>query len=176
MGGVFCNFNFFVIFYGRKKKRSIHLRKCSRLSLSQAAQSAMFIQSWCWRYTSKKTWNSRLLSSYLFAHQPNITARQGYKVRQYEVKTEDGYILFVIRISTTVEANHGIVFLQHPYTADSVVWVDKGKNKSLGFILADQGYDVWLGNSRATRLSLGHINLTTKDAKYWGYRFEQTKP
>lgn len=38
------------------------------------------------------------------------------------------------------------------------------------FVLADAGYDVWLGNYRGTLYSEGHINLTVKDPKYWDHR------
>lgn len=83
--------------------------------------------------------------------------------------TEDGYILNIVRVSTERTPTKGVVFLQHPYAVGSVVWVDKG-NKSLAFNLADMGYDVWLGNSRGTRLSSKHVSLSWKDAKYWDYR------
>lgn len=63
-----------------------------------------------------------------------------------------------------------VVYLQHPFTTDCQVFIDKGRNMSLGLLLADKGYDVWMSNSRGTRLSLAHKELTTKDPKYWDYR------
>lgn len=101
--------------------------------------------------------------------QINIIARHGYKTKTYETVTADGYILTVIRISTEENPTRGVVFLQHPLMVGANVWVDKG-NKSLAFTLADMGYDVWLGNSRGTRLSPKHVSLTWDDAKYWEYR------
>lgn len=106
-----------------------------------------------------------------FNFQPSIIARHGFKVRIYKVETDDGFILDVIRISNTKQTTKkGVVYLQHPYTCDSQVYIDKGRNMSLGLLLVDKGYDVWLGNSRGTRLSLNHKKLTTKDPKYWDYR------
>lgn len=36
-------------------------------------------------------------------------------------------------------------------------------DESLGFILADNGYDVWLANVRGTKYSNGHKSLDTND-------------
>lgn len=41
------------------------------------------------------------------------------------------------------------------------------------FILADQGYDVWLGNNRGTRYSLNHLTLSTSDPEYWRFSQEE---
>lgn len=106
----------------------------------------------------------------MYIFQPNIISRHGYQVTEYNVETEDGYILDVVRIHTKTSTRKGVVFLQHPFTTSSQVWVDKGKNMSLGLMLLDQGYEVWLGNSRGTILSHEHKYLTTKDEKFWDYR------
>lgn len=78
----------------------------------------------------------------------------------------------LIRLNTKEPPTKGAVLVQNGYGTDSVTWVDKG-NESLAFMLAEAGYDVWLGNSRGTRLSLGHKNLSTKDQGYWDYSFHE---
>lgn len=42
-------------------------------------------------------------------------------------------------------------------------WFMDSPNQSLGFILADRGFDVWVGNMRGTKWSHGHESLSDGD-------------
>jgi len=40
-------------------------------------------------------------------------------------------------------------------------------------MLADAGYDVWLGNNRGTKFGQGHVSLNTSQAEFWDFDFEE---
>lgn len=52
------------------------------------------------------------------------------------------------------------------------VFLINGK-ASLGFLLADNGYDVWLANVRGTRYSLKHKTLDNESSKYWDFSWHE---
>jgi pimeloyl-ACP methyl ester carboxylesterase len=41
------------------------------------------------------------------------------------------------------------------------------------FVLANAGYDVWLGNNRGSRLSLAHETLDPKSKAFWQFTWEE---
>ncbi|KAK7306664.1 hypothetical protein VNO77_44616 [Canavalia gladiata] len=101
---------------------------------------------------------------------------QGYTCEEHEVITKDGYILSLQRIPTGrfgKKANKQPVLLQHGLTADAICWLFNSPNESLGFILADNGYDVWLANARGTKYSRGHESLSPNDMDYWNWSWEE---
>lgn len=101
-----------------------------------------------------------------------------YPVEVHEVTTADGYVLTLQRIPY---GRHGdkrksfkirpAVLLQHGLGSSGVDFINRGVNRSLGLILADSGYDVWLGNNRGTIWSKKHVTLDAEYNKtYWDFR------
>ncbi|KAB0799466.1 hypothetical protein PPYR_07346 [Photinus pyralis] len=107
---------------------------------------------------------------------PDIVKRNGYPLEQYEVTTDDGYILTLFRIPYgKVPSTHKIrkpVFLQHGMTLNSGIYVNVG-NKSLAYILADAGYDVWMGNFRGSLYGNRHHTITPEDSEFWNFSFHE---
>jgi len=100
----------------------------------------------------------------------------GYPVEEHHVTTEDGYILSLQRIpkgKKGVPPNGGVVFLQHGLVSSSADYVMNLPENSLGFILADLGYDVWLGNSRGNTYSNKHVNMSIHDPKFWAFSWDE---
>ncbi|XP_070157111.1 lipase 3-like [Polyergus mexicanus] len=102
---------------------------------------------------------------------PEIIKRAGYPAEAYVVTTEDGYLLTLHRIPGGKGSLP--VLLQHAFLCTSADWVILGKGKALAYLLADQGYDVWLGNFRGNTYSRAHISLSPFESKFWDFSFNE---
>ena len=56
-------------------------------------------------------------------------------------------------------------------TADC--WVMNYPEIAPAFTAARAGYDVWLGNQRGTKNSMGHKTLNNKSKAYWSFSYTE---
>lgn len=110
-----------------------------------------------------------------------IVEEKGYPIEEYYIETDDGYLLGTFRIpygrDETAESVKDIskpaVLLQHGLLDSSYAWVCNSFNESLGFLLADAGYDVWFGNNRGNDFSKQHVKYKTDSKEFWNFTYDQ---
>ncbi|URE21964.1 Triacylglycerol lipase [Musa troglodytarum] len=106
-----------------------------------------------------------------------VVSPQGYECREYEVKTQDGFILTMHRIPQGrgggSAGKRQSVLLQHGVLADGLTWLLNPLQQSLAFVLADNGFDVWITHGRGTRWSRRHESLNTSDTAYWAWSWDE---
>ena len=81
---------------------------------------------------------------------PELVRYWGYEIETHYVTTDDGYILGMHRIphgknGTKNGMKNKPVFMTHCLVCNSAIWLFGPPEKSFGYLLADQGYDVWFG-------------------------------
>lgn len=107
----------------------------------------------------------------------NLIGPCGYTCLEHTAQTKDGFLLGLQRVSSGI-LNLGVqtappVLLLHGLFMGGDAWFMDSPNQSLGFILADHGFDVWVGNVRGTKWSHGHESLSDGDKEFWDWSWEE---
>eukprot|EP01102_Stenamoeba_stenopodia_P010847 TRINITY_DN3303_c0_g1_i1.p1 TRINITY_DN3303_c0_g1~~TRINITY_DN3303_c0_g1_i1.p1 ORF type:complete len:420 (-),score=90.59 TRINITY_DN3303_c0_g1_i1:81-1340(-) len=112
---------------------------------------------------------------------PNVVpliASWGYPVEVYNVTTADGFVLALLRIphgrdNGPVTTPRPVAYFMHGL-GDSCAGVTLNQpSESLSYILADAGYDVWLGNNRGTLYGLNNIHYSPNQTEFWNWSFDE---
>ncbi|KAM6443648.1 putative lysosomal acid lipase/cholesteryl ester hydrolase [Liasis olivaceus] len=127
---------------------------------------------------SEEPFNRRHLNPEGFMTIPEIIEYWGYPSEEYEVLTVDGYYLQLNRIpyGKHCPGNAGprpIVLLVHGLMMEGRCWIANLPSNSLGFFLADAGYDVWLINTRGTTWSRRHQEFSIDQQEFWEFSFHE---
>jgi len=110
----------------------------------------------------------------MYTDTPGICRLYNYESESHDVMTKDGFILTMHRIPPkSGVSSKGAVLLGHGLMAASSCWVLNDKSRSLAFVLADAGYDVWMTNNRGTTYSREHKTLKPSDSDFWDWSFEE---
>ncbi|KAL2426464.1 putative lipase C16A3.12c [Exophiala dermatitidis] len=117
-----------------------------------------------------------------------LCASWGYYAEEHIVQTGDGYLLGVHRLpfrkgeeETGVRVNAGpdsikkpVVYLHHGLLMNSEVWVCiTEEERCLPFVLASQGYDVWLGNNRGNKYSKKSTRSSPTSPEFWNFSIDE---
>lgn len=112
----------------------------------------------------------------------NMTMREavhyhGYPFEEYTIHSEDGYYTTIHRIpygkNNTDTRNREPVFIMHGITGMSSVFIANVPDKNLAYLLAEEGYDVWLGNCRGNDYSRKHDKYDTTQKEFWAFGWQE---
>ncbi|CAG7835976.1 unnamed protein product [Allacma fusca] len=113
-----------------------------------------------------------------FMNTPELIRHFNYPVESHDVTTSDGYILTIFRIpysnkTADPKVQREPVLVQHGLVCSSDNWLLVGEESNLPFLLADRGFDVWLGNSRGNDYSQRHLWYSMNSTEFWDFSFHE---
>ncbi|KAF5272915.1 hypothetical protein FQR65_LT04844 [Abscondita terminalis] len=111
---------------------------------------------------------------------PERIKKNGYPIEIYrDIVTDDKYLLTMFRIPCGNPCKNDTkdrppVLLMHGLFGSAKDYIVMGPERGLGFLLADRGYDVWLGNARGSLYSRKHTTLNPDyDARFWEFSWHE---
>ncbi|EGD80446.1 hypothetical protein PTSG_11091 [Salpingoeca rosetta] len=96
----------------------------------------------------------------------------GFFLEQHVVLTKDGFQLALHRLrQPEMQPRKGVVFLQHGLMQCSEAWLCT--RDSFAYLLFEEGYDVWMGNSRGNKYSCKHMTFKPHDPAFWDFSIDE---
>ncbi|KAF7247261.1 Lipase member M [Varanus komodoensis] len=122
--------------------------------------------------------NKREVDPEAFMNISEVIEHEDYPNEEYEILTDDGYYLVINRIphGRKTSENTGakpVALVMPGILTNGGIWVTNLPNNSLGFILADAGFDVWLANNRGNRWCTRHHNFSRNQEEFWNFSFHE---
>jgi len=103
-----------------------------------------------------------------------LVQQQKYGFEAHNVTTTDGYIIELHRIPSTKKSGSGIpLLLHHGSFGSSALWVLNSPSQSLGFLLANLDFDVWLANVRGNKYGRHHTTLDPNKKEFWQFSWDK---
>ncbi|KAG0444947.1 hypothetical protein HPB47_013192 [Ixodes persulcatus] len=104
--------------------------------------------------------------------------KQGYPFERHDVVTRDGYIIEMHRIPQgrtpcPEPCQREPIFVMTALLTASSSWVLDFPTQSLGYVLADNKYDVWLGNLRGNTYGKRHKRYSPRSRRFWNFSFHE---
>ncbi|KAL0956251.1 hypothetical protein HGRIS_002405 [Hohenbuehelia grisea] len=106
----------------------------------------------------------------------------GYTHEEHVALTKDGYLLGLHRLPSKkgeqrsrpgTSTGKPVVYLHHGLLMNSEVWVClTHAERALPFVLAEQGFDVWLGNNRGNKYSKKSLHHGPNSSKFWDFSID----
>lgn len=103
----------------------------------------------------------------------------GYPAEIHKFITKDGYNLEFHRVPHGFKDHsrkqRPAIILMNGLMSNSAIEFCQGPNKSLGYMLADAGYDVWASNYRGNHVSFNHVTLdpVLDEKKFYDFTFHE---
>ncbi|KAH7938754.1 hypothetical protein HPB52_000173 [Rhipicephalus sanguineus] len=103
---------------------------------------------------------------------------KGYPFERHNVITSDGYIIEMHRIPHGREpckepCHRQPILLMSGLLGDSSNYVLDFPKQSLGYVLADHKYDVWMGNVRGNTYGKRHKKFNARSRRFWNFSFHE---
>lgn len=99
-----------------------------------------------------------------------------YPVESHDVTTEDGYICTFFRIQAKNQGSFKqglpVVYIQHGLFDSADSWILNDEPNAPALQLANNGYDVWLANSRGNKYCRKHTVYNLSNPEFWQFSWQ----